>query len=157
MRRFAVLFAMTANLALADAVIKEWAVSRLKGNAPVEIVRGFFSLAYVENRGCAWGMLQGHVWPLAAFGAAALAFLVWKRREIFGDGAVALVSAALLYAGIIGNLLDRIVRGFVVDVFDFRLGVHHFPCFNLADACITLAAAYLVVSALLKPRKDSAK
>lgn len=148
MRKAAVLFALAANLALADAVVKEWAAARLKGVAAIEIIKGFFSLAYVENRGCAWGMLQGHVWPLAVFGLVAIAVIIWQRKAIFGSGRWAVLFEGMLYAGIIGNMLDRLVRGYVIDMIDLHWGASHFPCFNLADTYITLAAAYLVVSSL---------
>ena len=145
MRRFLAIFAAVANLVLADAVVKELAVGILKGNAVVAVLPGFFDLAYVENRGCAWGMFQGQVWPLALFGVVALALLVWKRRSVFGPGIAAGVAECLLYAGIVGNLVDRVFRGFVVDMLDFHWGVHHFPCFNLADTYITVAAGLLVL------------
>jgi signal peptidase II len=142
MKRLVVTFAAVANLLLFDAVAKELAAGLLKGSAAVSVVPGLFSLAYVENRGCAWGMLQGAVWPLAAFGLAALAFLVWKRRAVFGD---AWVAPCLMYAGIIGNVIDRVWRGYVIDMLDFHLGAHHFPCFNLADAYICIAAGLLIL------------
>ncbi len=150
MRRFFVTFAVVANLCLADAVSKELAAGLLKGSAAVSVIPGFFDLAYVENRGCAWGMFQGAVWPLAAFGLAALAFLIWKRRAVFGD---AWVAPCLLYSGIIGNVIDRIFRGYVVDMFDFHWGASHFPCFNLADTCICIAAGLLVLESFLDRRK----
>jgi len=143
MRRFWITFAAVANLVLADAVVKEIAAYVLKGHAAIAVIPDFFDLAYVENRGCAWGMFQGRVWPLAVFGVAALVFLVWKRRSVFGE---AYLAPILLYAGIIGNLIDRLVRGYVIDMFDFHWGVHHFPCFNVADSCICLAAALLVLA-----------
>ena len=152
MRAFFRVFAAVANLAVVDAVAKELAASLLAGSASVAVVPGFFDLAYVENRGCAWGLFQGQVWPLAAFGVVALAALVWKRRDVFlsfGGGwrrAFGSVAEPLLYAGIVGNLVDRVFRGFVIDFLDFHWGVHHFPCFNLADAYITVAAALLVVA-----------
>jgi len=149
MKRFIVTFAVVANLCFADAVVKELAAGLFKGSAAVSVIPGLFNLAYVENRGCAWGMFQGAVWPLAAFGVAALGFLVWKRRAVFGD---AWVAPCLLYAGIAGNLIDRIFRGYVIDMFDFHWGVHHFPCFNLADAYICVAAGLLMLDSLL-PRK----
>ena len=65
MRRFVFFFAAVMNLLLVDQAVKAAAISRLKGNLPVTVIDGFFNLAYVENRGCAWGMFQGHVWPLA--------------------------------------------------------------------------------------------
>jgi len=150
MKRLLITFAAVANLVLADAVVKEIAVHVLKGKAAISVIPGFFDLAYVENRGCAWGMFQGSVWPLAVFGIAALAFLIWKRRDIFGDGWIAPI---LLYAGIVGNLVDRIVRGYVIDMFDFHWGVHHFPCFNVADSCICIAAGLIVLSSFAGKRK----
>jgi lipoprotein signal peptidase len=107
MKRFVLLFALVTNLVFADAFVKELAVRILKDRAALSVIPGFFNLAYVENRGCAWGLFQGAVWPLAAFGLAALAFLIWKRRDVFGD---AWFTPGLLYAGIIGNLIDRVTR-----------------------------------------------
>ena len=150
MKRLLVMFAAAAHLVLADAVTKELAAGLLRGKAAVSVVPGLFSLAYGENRGCAWGMFQGAVWPLAVFGAAALAFLVARRRAVFGD---AFVAPCLLYAGIVGNLVDRVARGFVIDMFDFHWGPHHFPCFNLADAFICVAAGLMVLESLLEGRK----
>lgn len=153
MKRFLIVFAVVCNLVLADAVVKESAVAFLKGKAAVSVIDGFFNLAYVENRGCAWGMFQGQVWPLAVFGVAALAFLVWKRKSVFGRGKVACVCEILLYAGITGNLIDRVGRGYVVDMFDFYWRSAHFPCFNLADSYITVAAALLIITQLTDKRK----
>jgi len=154
MKRLLITFAAVANLVLADAVVKEIAAHALKGSAAIAVIPNLFNLAYVENRGCAWGMFQGSVWPLAAFGIAALAFLVWKRRDVFGDGWVAPI---LLYAGIVGNLIDRIMRGYVIDMFDFHWGVHHFPCFNVADACICIAAGLIILEGIRKKEKGKSK
>ena len=145
MRRFVFIFAVAANLVLADAVTKELAAGMLKSSPPVEVIKGFFNLAYVENRGCAWGMLQGQVWPLAVFAAAAFAFMVWKRKVVFGEGKAGAVAETLLYAGIVGNLIDRVCRGYVIDMFDFYWRAHHFPCFNLADTYISIAAGIMIL------------
>lgn len=142
-RRFVYAFAAVMNLLLLDQVVKAAAVFYLKGRAAVTVCP-VFNLAYVENRGAAWGMFQGHVWPLAAFALAALALLVWKRRTVFPQGAWGVSAELMLYAGILGNLIDRLARGCVVDLFDAHWGVHHFPCFNVADAYITVAAAILI-------------
>lgn len=141
MRQRLIALVAALNLAFADQVAKELAIHHLKGQSAVEVIGGFFNLAYVENRGCAWGMLQGQVWPLAAFGVLALVFLVWKQKSIFGQG---ILTPAILYAGIAGNLIDRLFRGFVVDMFDFHWRLAHFPCFNLADAFITAAALLML-------------
>lgn len=154
MKRFLVLFAVVINLVLADAVIKELAAGCLKGAAAVSVIPGLFNLAYVENRGCAWGMFQGQVWPLAIFGLVALAFLIWRRKSVFGSGRLPAIAEPLLYAGIIGNIIDRLFRGYVIDMFDFHWGIHHFPCFNLADSCICVAVGLLLLASILdKPKR----
>lgn len=144
LRRIILFSAAVANLLLVDQIVKAASVSALRGRPPVEVIPNLFNLAYVENRGCAWGMLQGHVWPLALFAIAAMGLLIWKRRSIFPKGAAGVLAEILLYAGILGNLVDRIARGCVVDMFDFHWGVHHFPVFNVADSYITVAAVLLL-------------
>ena len=153
MKRFLILFAVVANLVLADAITKELAAGYLRGSAAVSVIPNLFNLAYVENRGCAWGMFQGQVWPLAVFGLVALAFLIWKRKSVFGPGRLAAVAEPLLYAGIIGNVIDRLFRGYVVDMFDFHWGVHHFPCFNVADSLICIAVGLMLLASLSEGRK----
>ena len=89
---------------------------------------------------------------IAAFGIVALALLVWKRRSFFGPGRLAAVAEPLLYAGILGNVVDRVFRGHVIDMFDFHWGAHHFPCFNVADTLISVAVGLLVLSSFVGPR-----
>ena len=167
MKKFVILFAVVMNLVLADAVTKELAEHLLVSGDSFSVIPGFFDLALVHNRGCAWGMFQGQVWPLAVFGLVALAFLIWKRKSVFGghetgDGRRAWaflprVAEPLLYAGIIGNVIDRLFRGFVVDMFDFHWGVHHFPCFNVADTLICISVGLLLLSSFTdKPKKPGA-
>jgi len=153
-KRVVFAFAAVMNLLLLDQIVKEAAIRSLKNGLPVEVLPGLFNLAYVENRGAAWGMFQGNVWPLAAFAAIAFAVLLWKRRSFFPKGWRGVTAELLLYAGILGNLVDRVARGCVIDMFDFHWGVHHFPCFNVADAYITVAAGLLVLSSLLEKKEN---
>lgn len=155
MRRLVFSIAAVVHLLLLDQVVKAFALQRLRGNPPVEVLP-FFNLAYVENRGCAWGMFQGHVWPLAVFAIVAFALLVWKRKILFPSGAWGWTAEHLLYAGILGNLIDRLYHRFVVDMFDFHWGVHHFPCFNVADACISVAAGILMAFSFFEAKKAAA-
>ena len=157
MREAVLTIAAVANLTLIDAIVKRIA-SALFSKGAVSAIDGFFNLAYVENRGCAWGMLQGQAWPLAAFGAVALAFIVWKRRTVFALGPKLAksrkakwamhVAEVLLYSGILGNLIDRVAHGYVIDMFDFHCGASHFPCFNMADSYITVSVAILIACSL---------
>lgn len=152
-KRLVLTFAAVMNLALLDQLVKAAAVYSLKGKPPLVVIPNIFDLAYVENRGCAWGMLQGHVWPLAVFGALALALVIWQRKKIFPASKSGAFCEILLYAGIIGNMLDRIYNGFVIDLFHLHWYTHHFPVFNVADICITFAAAILIITGLTEKRK----
>jgi signal peptidase II len=162
-RKFLIVFAAVVNLLLVDAVTKELAAHYLKNSSPISVVEGFFDLAYVENRGCAWGMLQGQVWPLAIFGILALFFLIWQRKYVFqkvpGSKVLSFAvssSEVFLYTGIIGNLIDRIYRGYVIDFVDLHYyETYHFPCFNFADMFICLAAFILILASFKngKPSK----
>jgi signal peptidase II len=143
MKRFLIVLVSVIHLVLIDAITKEIAAAKL--SAAISVIPNFFDLVLVRNFGCAWGMFQGQVWPLAAFSVAALAFLLWKRKSVFGGGIADRTAEILLYAGIIGNLIDRACRGYVIDMFDFYLGSSHFPCFNLADAYISVAAGIMVL------------
>jgi len=154
-KRFLVLFAVVANLVLVDAVVKELAAGYLKGSAAIAVIPNLFNLAYVENRGCAWGMFQGQVWPLAVFGVVALGFLIWKRKDVFAGGSgfagkMMVVAEPILYAGIVGNVIDRLFRGYVIDMFDFHWGIHHFPCFNVADSLICISVGLMLLSSLCR-------
>ena len=82
---------------------------------------------------------------------------------MFGDIATRTLSAwlgafaePLLYAGIVGNVIDRVFRGYVVDMLDFHWGASHFPCFNLADTYISTAVGLLILASLVEPKKDGA-
>ena len=167
MKKFVILFAVVMNLVLADAVTKELAEHLLVSGDSFSVIPGFFDLALVHNRGCAWGMFQGQVWPLAVFGLLALAVLVWQRRRIFSFEKVRhpqfftfrfslfTVSEPLLYAGILGNVIDRLFRGYVVDMLDFHWkNAYHYPCFNLADVYICVAAGLLILASFLEKKDD---
>ena len=163
MKRLFLIILASLHITIIDAVTKECAVHYLKGAPSVAVIPGFFNLTYVENRGCAWGLLQGQVWPLAVFAALVMALLLWRRRDFFFlEGPrwrvkISAVAEALLYSGIVGNLIDRVFRGYVVDFFDFHWGAgYHFPCFNVADICISAAAALLIFLSFFdsKAKKD---
>lgn len=120
---------------------------------PIPLWAGVFELQYCENRGVAFGMLQGQRWvfiPLTLLVVGLLAMMLfrseWRRSRVF------CISAALIIAGGIGNLIDRIFRGYVTDFLYFKL--IDFPIFNVADCYVTVGAVLLFVY-LLFLNKDS--
>ncbi len=159
------IFLAAVHILILDAITKELAIHYLKGAPHFSIIPGIFDLAYVENKGCAWGMFQGHVWPLAVFGVIALALIVFRRKDFFfytGKRWItrtSTVAECFLYAGIVGNLIDRIFRGYVVDFISFHwYDAWYFPCFNVADIAISSAAILLLFLSFFSSRtKDEGR
>lgn len=123
-------------LVAADQLAKYWAVTALKPVGSIPVIPGLFSLSYVENHGAAWGMLAGQQVLLITFSALTLAFLIWKRRHLFAPLWGGDITMILLFGGVIGNLIDRVREGRVIDFLDFYWRTSHFPAFNIADAAI---------------------
>ncbi|HON46867.1 MAG: signal peptidase II [Kiritimatiellae bacterium] len=142
-----------ALLTAVDQLTKYWAVVHLKPIGSVAIVPGFFSLTYVENRGAAWGMLAGRHVFLIGFSLLTLAFLCWRRRQLFDHLWGGRVTFTLLVGGILGNLIDRIRLNYVVDFLDFFWGHHHFPAFNVADSAICCGVFLFILTQWIHDRK----
>ena len=124
---------------------------------PLEIV-SFFDLRYAENRGVSLGMMQAETeamrWGLVALTTAiSLGVVIWIFKEkLRGD----IIALAIILGGAIGNIIDRVRLGYVVDYADFHVGGYSpFMIFNLADAAITIGVLLLVARALLHDRAKS--
>ncbi len=111
----------------------------------ITVIPSFFSLSYVQNEGAAWGIFSGHRWPLIAVSVAMLAFLVHARKQFLSEGTMARAGYGLMCAGIIGNLVDRVRQGYVIDFLDFQFGAWHFPSFNVADSAICIGVGLFFV------------
>lgn len=143
MRRFFFAAAVALAVVALDQGTKLWVVGAFAHGETLPLLP-FFSLTYVRNQGAAWGLFQGaHLW-LAGFGAVAVALCCLFWRRIFGDHAWAAPLGGLLLGGIVGNLVDRVRLGYVVDFLDFHWGAAHFPCFNVADSAICVGVAALI-------------
>jgi signal peptidase II len=119
-------------------------------------VTPFFNLVMVWNRGVSFGMLDtlGAVAPWLLSGlavAVVVALLLWLRRS---EHAVMAIGLGLVIGGALGNVIDRLRYGAVVDFLDFHLAGWHWPAFNLADAGICVGAGLIVVDGLLAPRRQ---
>ena len=120
----------------------------------IQIVPGFFNLVQVHNTGAAFGMMPNNNIFFVALAAAALIFLaVLAKRGTFPPGPMRW-GVALLVPGILGNVTDRLLHGFVVDFIDVILPWYgRWPAFNIADSCICIAAGFFIFSGLLPEKK----
>lgn len=126
--------------------LTKWLVQRyLDFGSSVTIIPGLFDFSKVYNRGAAWGMLSGQRVILVAVSALMLGFLWLNRKEFLRGGRIERIGVGLLAGGIIGNLIDRVKLGYVIDFLDFHWGTYTFPTFNVADSAICVGVALFVV------------
>ncbi|MDQ3132638.1 MAG: signal peptidase II [Acidobacteriota bacterium] len=142
---------------LIDQTTKAWAVRRLRFGGDQEIIPGFLNFAYAQNSGVAFSMLDDHGdagrWGLSAIASVAavlVLYFFWKTPR--SDDRI-LGALALLLAGIVGNVVDRMRLGFVVDFIDVQLGSWHYPTFNVADAAICIGAGILLLDMFFSRKK----
>ncbi len=121
-------------------------------SASFEVIPGFFQLEMVYNTGGAWSILQNQVWLFVLVGFLSLLLLASFKTEMEHLPFSSWIYS-LLYAGIIGNLLDRIVFHHVKDFLSFQLFGHSFPVFNFADIFIVLGS-FLFLLGLLRGEKN---
>ncbi|MBD5137971.1 MAG: signal peptidase II [Ruminococcus sp.] len=142
-----ILFIFGIILVAADQVIKSWAVEVLKPVKVMDFIHfGDFEilgLRYTENTGAAFSSFSGARWFLTGFTvimlAALLIFVIkYKTKNTFF-----LVSAVMIMSGGVGNLIDRIRQGYVVDYLDVKL--FNFAIFNFADICVVLGAVFMLI------------
>lgn len=148
-RRFPVVAA--ALLAVVIVVLDQWskaAITAAFRYGEVMPVTTFFNLVLVHNTGAAFSFLSGAGgWQRGFFitvTAAALAAIVWMVRR-HREELLFCWGLTLIGAGAVGNLIDRVLHGHVIDFLDFHAGGWHFWAFNLADSAITLGAAFLIL------------
>jgi len=148
---------LSLPLYLLDQFTKWLVLRNISTDDVIPVIPGFFNLVQVHNTGAAFGMLRNNNWFFVALSSVALIVLVvltW--RGVFSDRWSRL-AAALLLAGVAGNLTDRLLHGHVIDFLDFILPWYgRWPSFNVADSCICVAAALLIFSSFFdgKPKAD---
>ncbi len=119
-------------------------------------VTSFFNLVRVHNHGAAFSFLAAaggwQRWFFTGIGVVAALFMLWMLRSHAGQTLFCLASSLIL-GGAVGNVIDRLLHGYVVDFLDFFWGSWHFPAFNVADSAITLGAGLLILDEILRVRR----
>lgn len=119
-------------------------------------VADFFNVVRVHNSGAAFSFLAGasgwQRWFFVGLGVAAAVFIVWMLRAQ-GHQRLFAWALSLILGGAVGNVVDRLLHGHVIDFLDFHWGPRHFPAFNVADAAITVGAALLILDELRRVRR----
>lgn len=149
--------AIAGGILMIDQTTKAWAARSLRFDGDRSLISGFLNLAYAQNTGVAFSMLdeQGDAgrWGLsvvAVVAATLVMYFFWRTPRT--DDRI-LGALALLLAGIAGNVTDRLRLGYVIDFIDVQFGSWHYPTFNVADAAICVGAGLLILDMFLSKRK----
>lgn len=128
-----------------DQVVKYWALTSLQAQHTIPLIENVFHLTYVENRGAAFSLLAqfDSRWIFVALAVIITIAIFIVLRIDYIQTALGRWSLVLVAAGALGNAIDRVIHGFVVDLFDFRL--IHFPVFNVADIFICVGGVLFVI------------
>ncbi len=138
----------------ADQLTKYLAESHLMGSRGVEVIPGVFQLFYLQNRGAAFGMMENRQWFFAAVALVMMlaAGYVYARLPLEKHYSLLRVVCVLIVSGAAGNMIDRILHGYVIDFLYFSL--IDFPVFNVADCYVCVGAALGVLAIFTLYRED---
>jgi len=155
-QKFAIWLGIAGIVFLADQFTKALIMSNFQlGEARVVFV-DYFNIVRVHNTGAAFSFMASaggwQRWVFTAIGVLAAVFISVLLKSHASQKLFAFALACIL-GGALGNVIDRILYGYVVDFLDFFWGIWHFPAFNLADSAITLGAICLLLDELLRVRK----
>ncbi len=160
MNRYGHAIIWTSATVVLDQATKFWVSSSMEAWTGHPVIPGFFNLVHVLNRGAAWGFLDSeHIaWQRPLFiviALVALGFIGYMLKTTKPSDRWMITGLGLIAGGAIGNLIDRIRMGVVVDFLDFHAGGYHWPAFNVADCALTVGAGCILLSMFINRNKEN--
>ena len=155
MRKNLPFVSLVVSLVLADQLSK-WLVARhLPLYSSRNVIPGFFNLTHIHNRGAIFGFFSGSgsgavFIALTAASFLALGLVIFYFVKTPAAERSLKLALSLIMAGALGNQVDRVLRGYVIDFLDFHIKNRHWPFFNVADSCITVGAVLLLILLLVR-------
>lgn len=161
MNRYLLASVWTAVVVVLDQLTKAWASSAMEVWTGKAVIPGFFNLVHYLNRGAAWGFLGSDAieWQRPLFIAitfVALGFISYMLKTTDSADKWMIHGLGLIAGGAVGNLIDRVRFGHVIDFLDFYVGSYHWPAFNVADCALTVGAGCILLSVYLNKDKKEA-
>ena len=151
---------IAALVIIIDQLTKLWIMTNFALHEQQNVIPGLFDLVYVTNTGAAFGFLAGSKNLLrqvffVGVAIVALVVIVYAYGHLKRQGKIFVYALGLIGGGAIGNLIDRLRFGSVVDFLDFYLGSYHWPAFNAADSAITVGVGLFLLGTLLQHLKET--
>jgi len=154
--RYALFAAISTTGIIIDQITKVYIDRSMQLFDSITIIENFFHITYVRNKGAAFSFLSNASWRLPFFITvsiiAALVILI-AFRKLRDDQRLAQISLAMIFSGAVGNLIDRIRLGEVIDFLDAHWYRHHWPAFNVADSLICVGVFLLAIDMLLEEKR----
>ncbi|HFI0635316.1 TPA: signal peptidase II [Streptococcus suis] len=145
---------VAAVMIVLDQLVKAWTVANIALDTVEPFLPGFMSLAYLRNYGAAWSILQNQQWFFTIVTLVVVTALIWYYIKQMKGNIWTLLSLSLMIAGALGNFIDRIRLGYVVDM--FHLDFISFPVFNVADICLSVGVGILFIC-IMKEESNGSK
>ena len=138
---------------LLDILTKQIVIHTMLEEQSIPIIKNFFHLTYAKNTGVAFSFLEGKV-PFIILMTLIIIIFILKYLKEQIPTRIETICYGLILGGALGNLLDRLLYGYVIDFFDFRIFSYHFPIFNIADSCIVVGIFLLLIKSLKEDKKN---
>ena len=138
---------------LIDFISKLLVINNLEVGTGITIIPEFFSISYIRNTGAAWGMLSNGTLVLAIVSIVFLILAIKYIYDLKSISKLSMFSYGMFIGGIVGNLIDRVFRNYVIDFLNFNIFGYDFPVFNIADCFIVISIALIVIESLVKEGK----
>lgn len=135
-----------------DQITKWFVVKEMEIGESIPLIEGVFHLTSHRNRGAAFGILQDQRWFFIVITVLVVGGIIYYLRKVGRDKPLVSYALALILGGALGNFLDRLLTGEVVDFLDFTL--IHYPIFNIADSAIVVGVALMILDTLLEMKKE---
>jgi len=154
--RYRLLLIVSTITLVLDQATKLYIDSRFALHDSVTVIEHFFNITYVRNKGAAFGILADSAIRIPFFIAVstlAAIGILWYIRQLREDQGLLRLALSLVFAGAVGNLIDRVRLGEVIDFLDVHWYRHHWPAFNVADSAITVGVALLLLDLWFEERR----
>lgn len=156
--KFKLVVQVSVAIVLLDQATKLLVDRTMSLHDSIPVIDNFFSLTYIRNTGAAFGIFADshelfRLTFLIAFSLAAIGFILVMLRRLPESETALTVALSLILGGAVGNLIDRVIYGEVIDFLDFYWSGYHWPAFNVADSCITVGV--LIMLFRLATSKDA--
>jgi len=154
---YQLLWWLSLGVFVADQLSKAWISATLPfptydpSDGAITVIDGFFYITHVGNTGAAWSLFAGQTTMLALLAVITLGGIYYWRSALELKKRPIQFAFGLLCGGIIGNLVDRVIHGHVIDFFDFHFGDYIYPTFNIADAGICVGVIIYLIYSFRQP------